>query len=114
MKNPSYGKPPAWGLFLCQRFDRGVSFEIIFISESSASIVEPCEKGPKARYSRRMTQLAKISKVKGGRIVRDAITGRFISVETAHGVTKRSAKSVAVAKEVAAKRSSALKRLADR
>lgn len=61
-----------------------------------------------------MAKSTTTSKVKGGRIARDAKSGRFVSVETPDGVSRQSAKSAAAVKEVSAKRSAALRRLADR
>ena len=52
--------------------------------------------------------------VKGGRIKRDAATGRFIEVATHKGVAKLSRKTLTTVKEASSRRSSALKRLADR
>lgn len=52
--------------------------------------------------------------VDGGWVKREAATGRFMEVVTKKGVKKASSKTEAATREASSKRSSALKRLADR
>lgn len=56
-----------------------------------------------------------VAPVKGGWIVRDAVTGRFKEVQKTSGETARlSGASLSAVKGVSGKRSAALRRLADR
>lgn len=57
---------------------------------------------------------AETTPVKGGWIKRDAVSGQFMEVHTNNGTAKASPKSESAVKEASSKRSSALKRLADR
>jgi hypothetical protein len=52
--------------------------------------------------------------VKGGWVKREVATGRFIEVATHKGVAKVSSKTLTTVREASSKRSSALKRLANR
>lgn len=52
--------------------------------------------------------------VKGGWVMREASTGRFMEVRTAKGASKANTKTQSVVKDVSSKRRSALTRLADR
>ena len=61
-----------------------------------------------------MKKRAEVTPMKGGWVKRDASTGRLIEVGTAQGVSRASAKSGEVIKSISARRSAALKRLADR
>jgi hypothetical protein len=61
-----------------------------------------------------MKKRLKTTSVKGGWIKRDAATGRFVEVGTYKSVAKASQKTQTVIREASSKRSSALKRLADR
>jgi hypothetical protein len=62
-----------------------------------------------------MKKQHQITPVKGGGwIKRDPTSGRFVEVITDNGVAKARPKSFSAVKEASIKRSSALKRLADR
>lgn len=52
--------------------------------------------------------------LKDGWVKRDAASGRFIEVGTSKGVARASSKTEAAVRAASSKRSSALKRLADR
>jgi hypothetical protein len=52
--------------------------------------------------------------VSGGKIVRSAKSGRFVSVESETGVYKSTPKTRSLVQEISEKRRDALKRLADR
>ena len=52
--------------------------------------------------------------VKGGWVKRDSTSGRFIEVGTKNGVAKSNSKTEVAVQAASSKRSSALKRLADR
>ena len=66
------------------------------------------------RSARLANQTEVVKPVKGGHIARDAATGRFLSVESATGISRASPKSEAAVIDASRKRSEALKRLADR
>jgi hypothetical protein len=61
-----------------------------------------------------MKKPSKTTTVKGGWVKREAATGRLTEVGTATGVAKPSSKTEATVKEASSRRSSALRRLADR
>ena len=56
----------------------------------------------------------KTETVKGGNIVRDVRTGRFVEVRSDAGVNKPSAQTISVVKGVSEKHKDALKRLVNR
>lgn len=60
------------------------------------------------------TKMVTSRSVKGGIIMRDAESGRFVAVESRACVLLASKRSESAAKAIAAKRSAAMKRLADR
>ena len=61
-----------------------------------------------------MKKSTKTTPIKGGWVERDAKTGRFMEVRTSKGTEKASARSEAAVAKTSSKRSSALRRLADR
>lgn len=61
-----------------------------------------------------MAKTSEKTRIKGGYVARNAKTGRFLSVETASGKSKASARSRTIVEEASSKREDALKRLADR
>lgn len=58
--------------------------------------------------------MANSTTIKGGTVIRDDKTGRFVEVTTRKGISKASPKSRETVKTVSSKRSSALARLANR
>jgi len=63
---------------------------------------------------RTMKKRSETTPVKGGWVKREAATGRFMEVVTHKGAAKASSKTEATVREASFRRSSALKRLADR
>ena len=61
-----------------------------------------------------MTKRCVETPVKGGWVKRDVVTGRFVEVRSENGVSRSSARSNESLKKVSARRSAAMKRLADR
>ena len=61
-----------------------------------------------------MTKRCVETPVKGGWVKREAATGRFVEVRSETGVSRSSAHSNGSLKEISARRSAAMKRLADR
>jgi hypothetical protein len=64
--------------------------------------------------SDKMKKPSERTAAKGGWVKSDSTSGRFVEVGTSKGVTKSSPKSESSVREASSKRSSALKRLADR